>query len=171
MKRLLSASALAVAFASGPAAAVNTDGFDIPYVGVSGEFVSVDSIRENDDGIGGRVRLGFPLAYDNSALEISLFSNSLERDLDGEDDYQAGIFVDYVYDLAGLVGNLPVKPFLLAGAGMTEDDILANNQDKVEQYKGGKDKLFGFFVGQTMKAMQGKANPAVVNQILKDKLG
>ncbi|MEP3302066.1 MAG: hypothetical protein ABJO05_08860, partial [Roseibium sp.] len=35
---------------------------------------------------------------------------------------------------------------------------------------GGKDKLFGFFVGQTMKAMQGKANPQVVNQILKDKL-
>ena len=51
------------------------------------------------------------------------------------------------------------------------DDILANNTDKVEQYRGGKDKLFGFFVGQTMKAMQGKANPAVVNQILKDKLG
>ncbi|HAW37383.1 MAG TPA: hypothetical protein DCX71_15135, partial [Erythrobacter sp.] len=46
-----------------------------------------------------------------------------------------------------------------------------NNEDKVEQYRGGKDKLFGFFVGQTMKAMQGKANPAVVNQILKDKLG
>ena len=51
------------------------------------------------------------------------------------------------------------------------DDILAKNTDKVEQYRGGKDKLFGFFVGQTMKAMQGKANPAVVNQILKDKLG
>ena len=51
------------------------------------------------------------------------------------------------------------------------DDILANNADKVEQYKGGKDKLFGFFVGQTMKAMQGKANPQVVNQLLKGKLG
>ena len=51
------------------------------------------------------------------------------------------------------------------------DEILANNEDKVEQYRGGKDKLFGFFVGWTMKAMQGKANPAVVNQILKDKLG
>ncbi len=50
------------------------------------------------------------------------------------------------------------------------DEILANNTDKVEQYRGGKDKLFGFFVGQTMKAMQGKANPGVVNQILKDKL-
>ena len=50
------------------------------------------------------------------------------------------------------------------------DAIIAANMDKVEEYRGGKDKLFGFFVGQTMKAMQGKANPAVVNQILKDKL-
>ena len=47
------------------------------------------------------------------------------------------------------------------------DEILANNEDKVEQYKGGKDKLFGFFVGQTMKAMQGKANPQVVNELVK----
>ena len=53
----------------------------------------------------------------------------------------------------------------------TIDTIIAANGDKVEQYKAGKDKLFGFFVGQTMKAMQGKANPTVVNQILKDKLG
>ena len=51
------------------------------------------------------------------------------------------------------------------------DAIIAANADKVAEYRGGKDKLFGFFVGQTMKAMQGKGNPAVVNQILKDKLG
>lgn len=50
------------------------------------------------------------------------------------------------------------------------DEILAANADKVEQYKGGKEALFGFFVGQTMKAMQGKANPQVVNEILKAKL-
>ncbi len=50
------------------------------------------------------------------------------------------------------------------------DKVLSANADKVEQYRGGKDKLFGFFVGQTMKAMQGKANPAVVNQLLKAKL-
>jgi len=49
--------------------------------------------------------------------------------------------------------------------------ILADNADKVREYRGGKDKLFGFFVGQTMKAMQGRANPAVVNRILKDRLG
>ncbi|MFA7597628.1 MAG: Asp-tRNA(Asn)/Glu-tRNA(Gln) amidotransferase subunit GatB [Novosphingobium sp.] len=51
------------------------------------------------------------------------------------------------------------------------DKVLADNADKVEQYKGGKEALFGFFVGQTMKAMQGKANPQVVNELLKQKLG
>jgi aspartyl-tRNA(Asn)/glutamyl-tRNA(Gln) amidotransferase subunit B len=50
------------------------------------------------------------------------------------------------------------------------DDILAANADKVLQYKAGKEALFGFFVGQTMKAMQGKANPGVVNERLRAKL-
>ncbi|MFS0736558.1 Asp-tRNA(Asn)/Glu-tRNA(Gln) amidotransferase subunit GatB [Sphingomonas sp. 1P06PA] len=49
--------------------------------------------------------------------------------------------------------------------------VLAANADKVADYRGGKDKLFGFFVGQTMKAMAGKANPAVVNDLLKKALG
>ena len=50
-------------------------------------------------------------------------------------------------------------------------DVMAANADKVAEYRGGKDKLFGFFVGQTMKAMQGKANPGVVNELLKKALG
>ena len=50
------------------------------------------------------------------------------------------------------------------------DKILAANADKVEQYKAGKEALFGFFVGQTMKAMAGKANPGVVNERLRAKL-
>jgi aspartyl-tRNA(Asn)/glutamyl-tRNA(Gln) amidotransferase subunit B len=50
------------------------------------------------------------------------------------------------------------------------DGILAANADKVLQYKAGKEALFGFFVGQTMKAMQGKANPGVVNERLRAKL-
>ncbi|CAI9120623.1 Asp-tRNA(Asn)/Glu-tRNA(Gln) amidotransferase subunit GatB [Brytella acorum] len=45
-------------------------------------------------------------------------------------------------------------------------DILAANADKLAEYKSGKDKLFGFFVGQTMKAMKGKGNPALVNELL-----
>jgi aspartyl-tRNA(Asn)/glutamyl-tRNA(Gln) amidotransferase subunit B len=50
------------------------------------------------------------------------------------------------------------------------DEVLAANADKVEEYKAGKDKLFGFFVGQVMKASRGKANPQVVNKLLKSKL-
>jgi len=50
------------------------------------------------------------------------------------------------------------------------DKVLAANADKVAEYKGGKEQLFGFFVGQTMKAMQGKANPQLVNERLRSKL-
>ncbi|HQT67798.1 MAG: aspartyl/glutamyl-tRNA amidotransferase subunit B [Rhodospirillales bacterium 20-60-12] len=50
------------------------------------------------------------------------------------------------------------------------DQILAANQDKLAEYKSGKEKLFGFFVGQTMKAMAGKGNPALINKILIEKL-
>jgi aspartyl-tRNA(Asn)/glutamyl-tRNA(Gln) amidotransferase subunit B len=50
------------------------------------------------------------------------------------------------------------------------DGILAANADKVAQYRAGKEALFGFFVGQTMKAMQGKGNPQLVNQVLKARL-
>ena len=50
------------------------------------------------------------------------------------------------------------------------DEVIAANQDKVAEYKSGKDKLFGFFVGQVMKASQGKANPGMVNELLKSKL-
>jgi aspartyl-tRNA(Asn)/glutamyl-tRNA(Gln) amidotransferase subunit B len=49
--------------------------------------------------------------------------------------------------------------------------VLAENADKVAEYKSGKDKLFGFFVGQVMKAMQGKGNPALVNEAVKKQLG
>ncbi|MGL4388325.1 MAG: Asp-tRNA(Asn)/Glu-tRNA(Gln) amidotransferase subunit GatB, partial [Brevinema sp.] len=51
------------------------------------------------------------------------------------------------------------------------DQIIADNPNQVEQYKSGKDKLFGFFVGQLMKATQGQANPELANKIFKDKLG
>jgi aspartyl-tRNA(Asn)/glutamyl-tRNA(Gln) amidotransferase subunit B len=50
------------------------------------------------------------------------------------------------------------------------DEILAREAGQVEEYRSGKDKLFGFFVGQVMKASKGKANPAVVNELLLSKL-
>ena len=50
------------------------------------------------------------------------------------------------------------------------DQVINENKDKVKEYLSGKDKLFGFFVGQVMKVSQGKANPGLVNKILKTKL-
>jgi aspartyl-tRNA(Asn)/glutamyl-tRNA(Gln) amidotransferase subunit B len=50
------------------------------------------------------------------------------------------------------------------------DDIVTNNQKLLDDYRSGKDKVFGFFVGQVMKEMKGKANPNVVNALLKKKL-
>jgi aspartyl-tRNA(Asn)/glutamyl-tRNA(Gln) amidotransferase subunit B len=50
------------------------------------------------------------------------------------------------------------------------NDVIAANPEQLEGYRNGKDKLFGYFVGQVMKASKGQANPALVNQLLKDKL-
>ena len=50
------------------------------------------------------------------------------------------------------------------------DEVIAANPKQLEEYRGGKEKLLGFFVGQVMKASKGKANPAQLNQLLKDKL-
>ncbi len=74
-------------------------------------------------------------------------------------------------DIAALIDELGLAQVSDDGAILAIiDEILANNQDKVEQYKSGKDKLFGFFVGQTMKASKGAANPAKVNELLKQRL-
>ncbi len=50
------------------------------------------------------------------------------------------------------------------------DEILSANEDKVQEYKGGKEKIFGFFVGQVMKVSKGTANPGLVSKLLKEKL-
>ena len=50
------------------------------------------------------------------------------------------------------------------------DEVLARSKAQIEQYKSGQNKVFGYFVGQVMKATQGKANPQQVNEILKRKL-
>ena len=50
------------------------------------------------------------------------------------------------------------------------DEVMARNPGQLAEYRAGKDKLFGFFVGQTMKATQGKANPAQLNELLRKKL-
>jgi aspartyl-tRNA(Asn)/glutamyl-tRNA(Gln) amidotransferase subunit B len=50
------------------------------------------------------------------------------------------------------------------------DEVISSNPQQVEQYRAGKETLFGFFVGQVLKASKGKANPKVVNERLREKL-
>jgi aspartyl-tRNA(Asn)/glutamyl-tRNA(Gln) amidotransferase subunit B len=52
----------------------------------------------------------------------------------------------------------------------TVAEVIAANPTQLAQYRGGKEKLFGYFVGQVMKATQGKANPQLINELLKEML-
>lgn len=84
--------------------------------------------------------------------------------------------LDYIlenkeYDIDKIIDTLGLKQVSDDGAIIKIiDDVLSANTDKVEQYKSGKEKLFGFFVGQVMKLSRGSANPAKVNELLKQKL-
>lgn len=92
----------------------------------------------------------------------------------------SGTLAKQVFEIMLETGHDPARIVEERGLKQTSDtgaidaaiaDVLAANPDKVAEYRGGKDKLFGFFVGQVMKAMQGKANPGVVNELLRKALG
>ena len=79
--------------------------------------------------------------------------------------WQSGKSPDSIVEEQGLVQ--------VSDSGALEhiiDDIMTANAGQVEEYRGGKEKVFGFFVGQVMKASRGKANPSVVNELLHKKL-
>ncbi|MBI4966771.1 MAG: Asp-tRNA(Asn)/Glu-tRNA(Gln) amidotransferase subunit GatB [Rhodospirillales bacterium] len=81
------------------------------------------------------------------------------------------LMVETGKDADALIAEKGLKQVTDTGAIETAiDQVMAANADKVAEYRSGKDKLFGFFVGQVMKATQGKANPALVNDLLKRKL-
>ena len=66
------------------------------------------------------------------------------------------------------------KPQQITDAAAIEkiiDEVIAANPKQLEQYRGGKTTVMGFFVGQVMKLSKGQANPALVNELLKKKLG
>lgn len=91
----------------------------------------------------------------------------------------SGSLAKQVFEIMLETGDNPGKIVEERGLKQTSDtgaieaviaDVLARNPGQLEQYRGGKEALFGFFVGQTMKAMGGKANPGVVNDLLKKAL-
>ena len=74
-------------------------------------------------------------------------------------------------DAAAIVEEKGLKQETDTGAiEKVVDEVLKENPDKIAEYRGGKDKLFGFFVGAVMKKSGGKANPGMVNDLLKAKL-
>jgi aspartyl-tRNA(Asn)/glutamyl-tRNA(Gln) amidotransferase subunit B len=92
----------------------------------------------------------------------------------------SGTLAKQVFEIMLETGDAPGKIVADRGLKQTSDTgaieeviagVLAANPNQLEQYRGGKEALFGFFVGQTMKAMAGKANPAVVNELLRKALG
>ena len=91
----------------------------------------------------------------------------------------SGSLAKQVFEVMLETGDAPAKIVEDRGLKQTSDtgaieaviaEVLAKNPNQLAQYRGGKEALFGFFVGQTMKAMQGKANPQVVNELLKKAL-
>jgi aspartyl-tRNA(Asn)/glutamyl-tRNA(Gln) amidotransferase subunit B len=95
------------------------------------------------------------------------------------DGILSGTLAKQVFEIMLETGEDPGRIVEERGLRQTSDtgaieaaiaDVMASNADKVAEYRSGKDKLFGFFVGQTMKAMAGKANPQVVNDLLRKAL-
>ncbi len=90
-----------------------------------------------------------------------------------------GTIAKKVFDELWLNGGEPAEIVERLGLAQVSDTapileaiaaIMAANQSQVDEYRSGKEKVFGFFVGQVMRAMKGKANPAVVNDLLKEQL-
>jgi aspartyl/glutamyl-tRNA(Asn/Gln) amidotransferase, B subunit len=113
----------------------------------------------------------------NSPVDAKTLGTLVKRIEDGTISGKAAKEVlDYLMENAADVDSVIEKLGLkqVSDTGALEaicDAIIAANQDKVAEYQGGKEKLFGFFVGQAMKASKGSANPQTLNEILKAKLG
>ena len=113
------------------------------------------------------------VSLDESNINTKNFSNLILKIKDGT---ISGKIAKEVLEEMWEKGSDPIKIIKSKGLEQISDEgeleaiaqaVIDNNSSQVEAYKSGKDKLFGFFVGQVMKETQGKANPGAVNQILK----
>lgn len=122
-------------------------------------------------------RLGNGLSIETSPVDSMKLANLVKRIEDSTISAKAAKDVlDYLMDndisVDTAIDKLGLKQVSDNGAILEIiGEIISSNGDKVEQYRAGKEKLLGFFVGQVMKASKGKANPAKVNELLKKELG
>lgn len=134
---------------------------------VSANFILSELLRELNNS--GKTASETPLTAENLAeliktLDAGKINNNQAKEVLVE-MFQSGKTADVVIQEKGFEQ--------ISDSGAIEkivDEIIENNQNQVTAYRGGNEKLFGFFVGQVMRASGGKANPKVVNEILKSKL-
>ncbi len=116
------------------------------------------------------------ITVENSPISTEQLATLLDRI---QDDTISGKIAKTVFeclwegmlDVDGIIEEKGLKQVTDTGAiEAIIDDVMANSPEQLAQYRDGKDKLFGYFVGQVMKATQGKANPGQVNNLLKKKL-
>lgn len=110
-----------------------------------------------------------PVSAENLGQLVDLISNDTISGRIAKDVFE--IMIDTGDNPEKIVEEKGLKQITDTGAiEAAIDEIIAANQDKVEEIRAGKDKMLGWFVGQVMKATQGKANPAVVNKLLRAKI-
>jgi OmpA-OmpF porin, OOP family len=107
------------------AGAVSSDERNLPYVGAQYLLEFADSARNSDDGDGFQLSLGLPIGWPNSAIELTLSDVGRDRFIDGKNDYQTALMVDWVYDFGsfGWDSGIAFKPFVLAGIGAVQEDV------------------------------------------------
>jgi aspartyl-tRNA(Asn)/glutamyl-tRNA(Gln) amidotransferase subunit B len=133
----------------------------------SANFILTELMREVNNS-GGSIGNSSVSAENLAALIKTLDAGKINNNQAKEvlvEMYGSGKSADAVIEEKGFVQ--------ISDTGAIEkivDEIIETNQNQVAAYRGGNDKLFGFFVGQVMKASQGKANPQIVNEILRNKL-
>ena len=118
------------------------------------------------------------LSIENSPVSALKLGDLIARIEDGTVSGKAAkevlafVFENVDFSIDSAIEKLNLKQVSDDGAiEKIAEEVLKANADKVAEYKAGKDKLFGFFVGQIMKEGKGAFNPAKVNEILRAKLG
>jgi OmpA-OmpF porin, OOP family len=122
------ALAAAAALGAAPVAAVHPEQYEVPYFAGAAEILVTDAARRADDGLGFRLALGMPMGGAD-AFELRYFDAGYRRG-DGRDNFQAGLFVDYVRDFGALGAGgawlAGIKPFAALGVGLLQEDVNAD---------------------------------------------
>jgi aspartyl-tRNA(Asn)/glutamyl-tRNA(Gln) amidotransferase subunit B len=122
-------------------------------------FLNKDGVEIADAPVDAKHLAGLVKRIEDNTISGKIAKEVFEAMWAGEGD------ADTIIDKKGLkqiTDSSAIEPII--------DEVMANNPAQLEQYRAGKDKLFGFFVGQVMKETKGKANPQQVNELLKKKL-